>query len=476
MPARGRRRDLPRMPIEQQSVHLGRGHRRIPLPGSAVADRPVGYHAAGGLGADPGPPPDPVRGPPDHGAGRPHPRAGPRAGPTGGTRRPRPPARRVGTVHQRRGPARRGARRDLAGDAARADRLRTPATDARVPPMADAAHHRVPRLHPALRARPDLRVGRAVGRGTSAGGRRLAVHPGTAGGDHVPGGRPAQARGRAAVGPAARPAGTGQRGPGPVRPVRLLRARGAGDLPAARGRAADVPAGGPDRARRAGDPGRPGVPGPGDRPEPPGDDHGHVRRPGGDMMRYDWRDRILVVGTGPAGMAAADELRRLGFTGQLTVLGDEAPYDRPACSKGVLSGHQKLSDVRLPAPEAPMDLRLGRRAVGLDTRERVVFTDDGAEFEYDGLVIATGAAPVVPDGWPIGEPGLHTLHTLEDAWAIRQELYRAEKVAIVGGGLTGCEAACAARSLARRAAIIDIKHPLFYPPPLQGLGTRATEA
>jgi NADPH-dependent 2,4-dienoyl-CoA reductase/sulfur reductase-like enzyme len=193
-------------------------------------------------------------------------------------------------------------------------------------------------------------------------------------------------------------------------------------------------------------------------------------------MTFDWRDRVVVVGTGPAGMAAADELRRLGFSGDLTVVGDEAPYDRPACSKGVLSGHQKLADVRLPIPEAPMDLRLGRRAVGLDTRDRVVFTDDGAEFEYDGLVIATGAAPVVPDGWPIGEPGLYTLHTLEDAWAIRSELYRADRVAIVGGGLTGCEAACAVRGLAREAIIIDSKPALMYRALGETVGGLVTEA
>ena len=193
-------------------------------------------------------------------------------------------------------------------------------------------------------------------------------------------------------------------------------------------------------------------------------------------MTFDWRDRVVVVGTGPAGMAAADELRRLGFPGDLTVVGDEAPYDRPACSKGVLSGHQKLADVRLPTPEAPMDLRLGRRAVGLDTRDRVVFTDDGAEFEYDGLVIATGAAPVVPDGWPIGEPGLYTLHTLEDAWAIRSELYRADRVAIVGGGLTGCEAACAVRGLAREAIIIDSKPALMYRALGETMGGLVTEA
>jgi len=193
-------------------------------------------------------------------------------------------------------------------------------------------------------------------------------------------------------------------------------------------------------------------------------------------MRYDWRDRILVVGTGPAGMAAADELRRLGFTGQLTVLGDEAPYDRPACSKGVLSGHQKLSDVRLPAPEAPMDLRLGRRAVDLDPVRRVVVTGDGDGYGYDGLVIASGAAPVVPAGWPVGEPGLHTLHTLDDAWAVRQELYRAERVAIVGGGLTGCEAANAVRGLAREAVIIDSKPCLLYRALGETVGTLVTRA
>ena len=146
-------------------------------------------------------------------------------------------------------------------------------------------------------------------------------------------------------------------------------------------------------------------------------------------MSLGWRDRIVVVGTGPAGMAAADELRRLGFAGELTVLGDEPLYDRPACSKGVLSGHQKPADVRLPASEAPMDLRLGRRAAVLDPFAHLVCTDDGEVFEYDGLVLATGAAPVVPPGWPVGEPGLHTLHTLSDAWTVRQELYRAERVA-----------------------------------------------
>ena len=95
---------------------------------------------------------------------------------------------------------------------------------------------------------------------------------------------------------------------------------------------------------------------------------------------------------------------------------------------------------------------------------------------YDGLVIATGAAPLTPAGWPIGEAGLHNLHTLDDAWAVRRELYRAERVVIIGGGLTGCEAACAVRGLARRAVIVDSKPCLMYRALGETVGTLVTGA
>jgi NADPH-dependent 2,4-dienoyl-CoA reductase/sulfur reductase-like enzyme len=173
-------------------------------------------------------------------------------------------------------------------------------------------------------------------------------------------------------------------------------------------------------------------------------------------------DRILIVGCGRAGVAAAEELTRLGFQGEITLLGDEpnAPYDRPAVSKRLLDGRARPTDVKMPIDtqtERTVRWALGRRAVYLDPSTRTVGTDTGEAFEFDGLVIASGAHAAPPRDWPIGEPGIHTLYTVDDAWGLRQDLRWAEKVVIVGAGLTGCEAACTMRNLARQAVLVDSK-------------------
>jgi NADPH-dependent 2,4-dienoyl-CoA reductase/sulfur reductase-like enzyme len=176
-------------------------------------------------------------------------------------------------------------------------------------------------------------------------------------------------------------------------------------------------------------------------------------------MAFGWSDRILVIGGGPAGMAATEELRHQGFTGNITLLCDEpdAPYDRPACSKSLLTGHARPQDVRMPIDgELDVHWMHGRRAVEVDMRRRIVYTQTDEEFPFDGLVLATGSYASIPKGWPDG-PGMHVLHTVDEAWQLRQDLRHAERVAIVGGGITGCETACAVRELAREAVLIDPK-------------------
>ncbi|MDT5037747.1 MAG: hypothetical protein QOE03_2932 [Micromonosporaceae bacterium] len=177
-------------------------------------------------------------------------------------------------------------------------------------------------------------------------------------------------------------------------------------------------------------------------------------------MVFEPTDRIVVAGGGPAGLSAAEELRRQGFTGEVLVLNSEPypPYDRPAGSKGIVTGKQKPTDLYLElTPETGINWLLGRSAVDLDPVRQQVTVDTGEVYDYDGLVIATGSHSVFPKFWVDGAPGLHALHTLDDAWALRRDLQHASRVAVVGGGLTGCEVACSVVGMAREAVIIDSK-------------------
>jgi NADPH-dependent 2,4-dienoyl-CoA reductase/sulfur reductase-like enzyme len=176
--------------------------------------------------------------------------------------------------------------------------------------------------------------------------------------------------------------------------------------------------------------------------------------------------RILVVGAGRAGVTALEELRRSGHTGELSILHDEtkAPYDRPGCAKGLLTGHSRPQDLTMPiAGGLEVNWHLGRRAVHLDTAAQTVITNTDEAFEYDGLVIASGAKAVAPPAIPVGEPGIHMLYGLDDAWGLRADLHRAGRVAVVGAGLTGSEVASAVRGMARECVLIDSKLPLTKP-------------
>lgn len=166
--------------------------------------------------------------------------------------------------------------------------------------------------------------------------------------------------------------------------------------------------------------------------------------------------KIVVVGGGPAAAAAVEEARALGFAGSLTVLcGEpEGRYDRTACSKGLIEGSQRPRDVMLPVT-AGAAWRIGERAVSVDPRRRVVTGASGLKYPYDGLVIASGGRTAVPDSWPVGEQGIYPVRTIADALKLRRALRGAGKVAIVGGGLTGCEIASRVVRDVRELVIID---------------------
>uniref|UniRef100_A0AAU1M2G7 FAD-dependent oxidoreductase n=1 Tax=Streptomyces sp. NBC_00148 TaxID=2903626 RepID=A0AAU1M2G7_9ACTN len=175
---------------------------------------------------------------------------------------------------------------------------------------------------------------------------------------------------------------------------------------------------------------------------------------------------VVVVGASAAGLSTAEGLRRGGYSGPLTLVGDEihAPYDRPPLSKQLLAGDWETDRLALRTPEAltdlGLDLRLGSAAVALDTRRREVALADGSRIGYRHLVVATGAhARRLPGADQL--TGVHTLRTLEDALALRTALRPGTRLVIVGSGFVGAEAACVARELGCQVTMVtDVTVPL----------------
>ncbi|WP_199837186.1 FAD-dependent oxidoreductase, partial [Streptomyces caniscabiei] len=104
--------------------------------------------------------------------------------------------------------------------------------------------------------------------------------------------------------------------------------------------------------------------------------------------------RVVVAGASMAGLRAAEQLRAAGWTGAVTLVGEEPhmPYNRPPLSKEVLAGKASFESLafRLRASVADVEWRLGTRVVAARLAERAVVLDDGSRLSYDGLVVATG--------------------------------------------------------------------------------------
>lgn len=186
---------------------------------------------------------------------------------------------------------------------------------------------------------------------------------------------------------------------------------------------------------------------------------------------------VTVVGTSLAGFSAARQLRAQGFDGRLVLVGAEPhqPYDRPPLSKGFLLGKVERADLALAEQEdfdeLSADWVLGDQAARLRPATGCVELRSGARIDTDGVVIATGASPRTLPGAE-GVAGVHTLRTLDDAVALREELTTGEpRVVVVGAGFIGAEIASSCVDLGLDVTVVEAAEL-----PVPGLGPTVSRA
>ncbi|MBV8741636.1 MAG: FAD-dependent oxidoreductase, partial [Sinobacteraceae bacterium] len=173
-------------------------------------------------------------------------------------------------------------------------------------------------------------------------------------------------------------------------------------------------------------------------------------------------DGIVIVGAGQAADQAVHTLRRGGYTGQLTVIGDEPwlPYQRPPLSKKFLAG--SLARERLVLrpghfyEEHHVVAQIGRRAEEIDRSGQRVRLDDGTVIPYSALLLATGSRPR-----PLTVPGaqlsgVHTLRTIADVDRIRADIRPGGRLVVIGGGYIGLEVAATARELGLDVTVLEM--------------------
>jgi NADPH-dependent 2,4-dienoyl-CoA reductase/sulfur reductase-like enzyme len=171
-------------------------------------------------------------------------------------------------------------------------------------------------------------------------------------------------------------------------------------------------------------------------------------------------DSVLIVGASVAGVGAANELRRCGFSGRITLVDGQAhlPYDRPPLSKAALYGQDTIPDLQFHDRDhyarTNIDLQLGSAAKMLNLNGRTLVLESGRRLTADRIIVATGArARPFPADRCTGT--VHLLRDLDDAARLRTVLLPGKRLVVIGGGFIGAEVASTAVGLGIKVVVIE---------------------
>lgn len=174
--------------------------------------------------------------------------------------------------------------------------------------------------------------------------------------------------------------------------------------------------------------------------------------------------KVVIIGAGHGGVQAATSLREEGFEGSITLISSETelPYQKPPLSKGFLNGKQTEENLFFRHlsfyEDNNIELVLGKTVIDINTQSKIINTEDERLFEYDVLILATGARN---RKLPFHTEGVLDLRTLSDAQTIKKRLETVEHITVIGGGFIGLEMAAAGIELGKKVTVIETQDRLM---------------
>lgn len=163
-------------------------------------------------------------------------------------------------------------------------------------------------------------------------------------------------------------------------------------------------------------------------------------------------EHFVIIGSGAAGHAAAETLRREGFGGNITMISadTELPYDRPNLSKDYLAGTAPEEWMPLRPAEfyeaQKIEILLNTKVVEIKAQEKKIILANGEVLSFDKCLLSTGGSPIKPPIEGIDQRHVHFLRTFVDCRSLINSLSPRKKVVVVGAGFIGLEAAASLRT------------------------------
>ncbi|MFL2701235.1 MAG: NAD(P)/FAD-dependent oxidoreductase [Gammaproteobacteria bacterium] len=173
-------------------------------------------------------------------------------------------------------------------------------------------------------------------------------------------------------------------------------------------------------------------------------------------------EELVVIGGGQAAIQCVASLRKEGYSGSITLVGEEnhLPYQRPPLSKGFLSGATESDRLYLKKieffQENSIQLNLGVTADRIDRDNCIVHLSDDKSIGYDKLVLATGSR-VRKLKFPGSDlEGINYLRGIDDAESLKDGLLKSKNLVIVGAGYIGLEVAAVATEFDTKITVIEM--------------------